>query len=82
MNIILGYFVHYYVLVFLDEILIYLAMAEDYTRHVKATFELLVKSKFYLKHKKCALFSLELEFLKYIVPKHGVSVSPSKVPAI
>ena len=55
-NLILGDLVDVYILVYLDDVFIYLSMAEDHTKHVKTIFKWLVKSKLYLKHKKNALF--------------------------
>ena len=74
--------VNVYVLIYLDDILIYLAIIEDYTKHVRVLFEQLAKLKSYLKHKKCALFLLQVEFLGHVVSEHGVSVSSGKVFAI
>ena len=51
MNIILGDLIDVCVLVCLDNILIFLAMAEDHTRYKKTVVEWLTKSKFCLKLK-------------------------------
>ena len=67
MYIVLGDLLYVYVLVYLDDILIYSATIEDYTRNSRAVFEWLAKSKFYLKYKKCALFLPEVEFLGNVV---------------
>ena len=82
MNIILGSLVNVYILIYLDDILIYLAMIEDYTKHVRVLFEQLAKLKSYLKHKKYALFLLQVEFLGHVVSERGVSVSSGKVFSI
>ena len=63
MYLILGDLVDVYILFYLDNILIYLAMAEDQTRHIRAVFEQLTKSKFYLKYKKYTLFLPEVNSL-------------------
>ena len=63
----LGDLVDTCVLVYLNAILIYLAMAGDYTRNIKAVFERLTKSNLYLKCKNCFLFLQEVEFLRHVV---------------
>ena len=43
---------------YLDNTLIYLATAEDHTKHARAVFEWFAKSKFYVKCKKmCIVFT-------------------------
>ena len=71
-----------YVFIYLDDFLIYSAIAEDHTRYIRAVFERLSKSKFYLKHKKYALFLPEIDFLGHVVSKSEVSGSPGKVSTI
>ena len=44
-NLMLGGLVDLYILVYLDNILIYLAIAKDYSRHIRAVFEWLVRIK-------------------------------------
>ena len=82
MNIILGDLIDVCLLVYLDDILIYSSIAEDYTRHIRAVIEQLVMSKLYLKYKKCALLLLEVESLGYLVSECGVLVPPGKVSAM
>ena len=50
------------VLIYMDDILIYLKMAEDHVAHIKAVFECLAAKNWRVKEKKCALFLLEVEF--------------------
>ena len=57
-------------------------MAKDHTKHARAVFEWLAKSKFYLKYRKHALFLPKVEFLRHAVSESRVLVSPGKVSAI
>ena len=66
---------------YLNYILLFSAMAENYTRHVRAAFKWLAKPKLYLKHKISALFLLEIEFLGYVIFEQRVWVLPGKVLA-
>ena len=71
-----------YILVYLDNILIHSAMAEDHTKYTRAVFEHFSKSKLYLKQRKYTFFLLEVKVLGHMVSEHGVSVSPGKVSSI
>ena len=70
------------VLVYMDDILIYLKMADDHVAHLKAMFERLVAKNWHIKEKKCALFLPEVEFLGHVVSAEGVKVAIDKVDAV
>ena len=82
MNIMLGDLVDIYILVYSDDILIYLAIAADYTGYISAVFELLAKSKYYLKCKKYTFFLPKVDFFGHVVSERRVWVSPGKVSAV
>ena len=69
-------------MVYLDNILIYLAIAKDHTRHVRAVCEWLAKSKFYLECKKGALVLPKVELFGHVVSECKVSLSLGKVYAV
>ena len=71
-----------YVLIYLDDIYICSAMAKNHTKHVRAVFEQLAKSKFYLKCKKYTLFLLEVEFIGHLISEHRVQVLTLKVSSV
>ena len=77
----LGDLVDIYVMVYLDNFLIYFAIVKDYTRHLKAVFKWLDKSKFYLNSRKYTLLLPEVEFLVYMVSELSVLMLPVKVSA-
>ena len=82
MNLLLANLLDKCVLVCMDDILIYLKMAEDHVVHVKAVFECLVAINWHVKEKKCALFLPEMEFLGHIVFAEGMKVAVDKVNAV
>ena len=82
MNTMLGDCPDVFVLVYLGNILVYLAMAEDHTKHIKAVFKLLAKSKFDLKCKKFVLFLLGVALFGHVFYEHGVLLLPGKVSAM
>ncbi|XP_074288806.1 uncharacterized protein LOC141613962 [Silene latifolia] len=82
MNEVLRPFLNKFVVVYLDDILIYSKDEESHKRHLRAVFEVLRDQKLYGKLEKCTFMVSSVVFLGYIVGKDGVSMDPSKVDAI
>lgn len=75
-------FLDSFVLVFLDDILIFSKTLEEHERHVAQVLEVLRKEKLYAKESKCELFKTEVEFLGHHVGRDGVRMMEDKVQAI
>jgi hypothetical protein len=71
-----------FVLVFLDDILIYSRTLEEHEQHVRAVLDVLRREKLYAKESKCELFQTEVEFLGHRVGADGVRMMEDKVRAI
>jgi hypothetical protein len=71
-----------FVLVFLDDILIFSKTLEEHEQHVRKVLETLAKSKLYAKESKCEFFKTEVEFLGHIVGRDGVRMMEDKVQAV
>ncbi|XP_074305313.1 uncharacterized protein LOC141640409 [Silene latifolia] len=82
MNEVLKPFLGRFVVVYLDDILVYSKTVEDHVRHLKEVFEVLRAQKLYGKKEKCAFLVDSVVFLGNIVSKEGVSVDPAKIEAI
>ncbi|KAI3515986.1 hypothetical protein L1887_14893 [Cichorium endivia] len=82
MNEVLKIFLGRFVVVYLDDILVYIKSKEDQLLHVKQVFETLRTQKLYGKQEKCAFFVEKVLFLSFVVSKDGVSVDQSKVDEI
>ena len=59
--------IDYFVVIYLDDILIYFKLREDYYTHVRIVIERLRKHKLYIKLNKYFFNVEEVEFLKFIV---------------
>jgi hypothetical protein len=71
-----------FVLVFLDDILIFSKTLADHERHVRLVMDKLRAAKLYAKESKCEFFKTEVEFLGHIVGRDGVRMMQDKVQAI
>ncbi|KAL8088548.1 hypothetical protein AgCh_038363 [Apium graveolens] len=71
-----------FVIVFIDDILIYSKTEEDHAEHLRTTLEILRNKKLYAKFSKCEFWLLEVQFLGHIVSNEGIKVDPAKIKAI
>nr|GEV48780.1 hypothetical protein [Tanacetum cinerariifolium] len=68
-----------FVIVFIDDILIYSKSEEEYEVHLKMILDLLKKETLYAKILKCEFWLKEVQFLGHVVKRDGIHVNPSKV---
>ncbi|GKD60120.1 putative reverse transcriptase domain-containing protein, partial [Tanacetum coccineum] len=71
-----------FVIVFIDDILIYSKLKEEHEVHLRLLLELLKKEKLYTKFSKCEFLLQEVHFLGYVVNQKGIHVDPSKIEAV
>nr|GEW02454.1 hypothetical protein [Tanacetum cinerariifolium] len=71
-----------FVIMFIDDILIYSKNKEDHEEHLKTILELLKNEKLYAKFSKCDFWLESVHFLGHVIDNDGVHVDPAKVEAI
>jgi hypothetical protein len=68
-----------FVVVFIDDILVFSKMMEEHEKHLRLVLENLRSNQLYAKFSKCEFWLTEVAFLGHIISAGGVSVDPGKV---
>ncbi|GKB00561.1 putative reverse transcriptase domain-containing protein [Tanacetum coccineum] len=71
-----------FVIVFIDDILIYSRNEEEHANHLKIILELLRKEKLYAKFSKCDFWIHMVQFLGHLIDSQGLHVDPAKIEAV
>ncbi|GJU93546.1 putative reverse transcriptase domain-containing protein [Tanacetum coccineum] len=71
-----------FVIVFIDDILIYSKYKKDHEVHLKLVLELLKKEKLYAKFSKCEFWLQEIHFLRHVVNDNDIHVDPNKIEVV
>ncbi|GKV36288.1 hypothetical protein SLEP1_g44436 [Rubroshorea leprosula] len=82
MNMIFQLYLDKFVIVFIDDILIFSPDEESHKKHLTIVLQILREKKLYAKFDKCEFWLNQISFLGHIVSKDGISVDPSKVEAV
>lgn len=71
-----------FVVVFIDDILIYSTNHQEHGEHLKAVLNVLREKQLFAKLKKCKFWMEKVSFLGYVISKDGVAADPSKVEVV
>lgn len=82
MNRVFQLFLDKFVIVFINDILIYSWSETEQAEHLVIVFGILRKKKLFVKFKKCEFWLKEVAFLRHIVSKDRISVDSIKVEAV
>lgn len=82
MNEVLRPFLNRFVIVYIDDILIYSSSRSEHHNHVLQVLRKLREHQLYLKLEKCEFHTSTVQFLGYIISQEGIQMDPRKVDAI
>nr|CAI44621.1 B1168G10.5 [Oryza sativa Japonica Group] len=85
MNLMNKVFMEYldkFVVVFIDDILIYSRTKEEHEEHLRLALEKLREHQLYAKFSKCEFWLSEVKFLGHVISAGGVAVDPSNVESV
>ncbi|GAU48777.1 hypothetical protein TSUD_406200 [Trifolium subterraneum] len=82
MNRIFHSFLDKFVVVFIDDILVYSKSEEEHKEHLRIVLQVLKEKKLYDTLSKCEFWLKEVSFLGHIISSGGIAVDPAKVDAV
>ncbi|GJY45073.1 putative reverse transcriptase domain-containing protein [Tanacetum coccineum] len=71
-----------FMIVFIDDILIYSKTKEEHDAHLRLVLELLKKEELYAKFSKCDFWLSKVQFLGHVIDSEGIYVDPVKIESI
>jgi hypothetical protein len=71
-----------FVIVFLDDILVYSKSEEEHEKHLRMVLQVLREHQLYAKLSKCSFYQRQIHYLGHIILEEGIAVDPEKVEGI
>lgn len=71
-----------FIIVFLDDILIYSKTEEEHEEHLRITLQVLRENQLYAKMSKCSFYQKQIQYLGHVISEEGIAIDPSKIEAI
>ena len=79
MNWVFSVYLDRFIIVFVDDILMYSASEEE---HLRIVLQTLRDHQLYAKLSKCDFWLTEVNFLSHVVSSEGISIDPEKIEAV
>ena len=81
-NSVLRPYLEKFVILYLDDILIFSKSLEEHQEHVRTVLKTLLKNNLYAKLKKCEFHKPEVEFLGHVISGKGIATDPKKIESV
>ena len=82
MNNIFSKYLDKFVLVFVDDILVYSKNKEEHEEHLRIVLRVLREHQLYAKFSKCEFYQPQIQYLGHIISKAGIAVDQENIRAI
>src|SRR5262249_35430370 len=82
MNRVFKPFLDCFVIVFIDDILVYSRNIEEHAWHLRMVLQILRGYQLYAKYSKCKFWLESIAFLGHVICKDDIQVDPRKVEAV
>ncbi|GKC23705.1 putative reverse transcriptase domain-containing protein [Tanacetum coccineum] len=82
MNRVCKPYLNKFMIVFIDDIMIYSKSKQEHEEHLKLILELLKKGQLYAKFSKCEFWIPKVQFLGHVIDSQGIHVDPAKIESI
>ncbi|KAA3483464.1 DNA/RNA polymerases superfamily protein [Gossypium australe] len=82
MNRVFQQYLDQFVMVFIDDILVYSRTEEEHDKHLRIVLQVLREKQLYAKFSKCEFWLREVAFLGHVVSAEGIRVDPCKIEAV
>ena len=82
MNRVFKEYLDKFVIVFIDDILIYSMSRDEHAEHLRVALQTLKEHRLYAKFSKCEFWLDRVQFLGHVISKEGITVDPMKIEAV
>ena len=79
MNNIFNKYLDQFMLIFIDDILIYSRTKQEHEHHLRILLQTLRDHQLYTKFEKCEFFKKEIQYLGHVISEKGIVVDPQKI---
>ena len=82
MNRVFRPFLEQFVIVFIDDVLVYSRSEEEHEQHLRVVLQTLREHMLFAKFSKCEFWLERVQFLGHVITDVGIQVDPAKVEAV
>jgi hypothetical protein len=82
MNRVFHEYLDSFVIVFIDDILVYSKIQEEHEEHLRIVLQILRDRELFAIFKKCEFWMDRVVFLRHVISRDGITVDPSKIEAM